>query len=188
MRLHYTEDKINVVEGNRSCFSWQSHVTCKHCGKMYFLNDTAYDTKCKASRSEKWMHCTHKYTHTHMCVCVCVLICPQPTLDPSSNVTRILKGFLLTEERQCTYNVTFRRGRAAIVAVQKQHVLHILSVLSSMQFAGAIPSSVAYQALQHISTLSHNDTSFRQTVVQHSKVCFDFLYNSVWTISRSKKN
>ena len=30
--------------------------------------------------------------------------------------------------RQCTYNVTLRRVRATIVVVDKQYVLHILSV------------------------------------------------------------
>ena len=32
------------------------------------------------------------------------------------------------QDRQCTYNVTLRRFRATIVAVEKQYVLHILSV------------------------------------------------------------
>ena len=32
------------------------------------------------------------------------------------------------EDRQCTYDVTLRRVRATIVAVEKQYVLHILSV------------------------------------------------------------
>jgi hypothetical protein len=35
---------------------------------------------------------------------------------------------LLQYGRQCTYNVTLRRVRAAIVAVEKQWVLHNLSV------------------------------------------------------------
>jgi len=32
------------------------------------------------------------------------------------------------QERQCTYNVTMRRVRATIVAVERQLVLHIVSV------------------------------------------------------------
>jgi len=41
---------------------------------------------------------------------------------PFSNKTGI------KQERQCTYNVTLRRVRAAIVAMEKQLVLHNLSV------------------------------------------------------------
>jgi len=32
------------------------------------------------------------------------------------------------QDRQCTYNVTLRRVRVTTVAVEKQQVLHILSV------------------------------------------------------------
>ena len=32
------------------------------------------------------------------------------------------------EDRKCTYNLTFRHVRAAMVAVEKQHVLHNMSV------------------------------------------------------------
>jgi len=34
----------------------------------------------------------------------------------------------LSQDRQCTYDVTLRRCRASIVAVEKQLVLHILRV------------------------------------------------------------
>jgi len=34
----------------------------------------------------------------------------------------------LQQDRQCTYNVTLRRVRTTIIAMEKQYVLHILSV------------------------------------------------------------
>jgi hypothetical protein len=69
------------------------------------------------------------HTHTHIYIYIYIYIksryahSPQPTLDRSSSVTRILKDFYW-QEWQCRYNVTFRRFHAAIVAVEKQSVLH----------------------------------------------------------------
>jgi hypothetical protein len=34
----------------------------------------------------------------------------------------------MKQDRQCTYNITLRRGDANTVAVEKQQVLHILGV------------------------------------------------------------
>ena len=36
--------------------------------------------------------------------------------------------FKKQQDRQCTYNVTFRRVRAINVEMEKLHVLHILSI------------------------------------------------------------
>jgi len=41
---------------------------------------------------------------------------------------RLQLELILYQERQCTYNVQSKRARATIDAVDKQKVLHILSV------------------------------------------------------------
>jgi hypothetical protein len=38
-------------------------------------------------------------------------------------------GTLTWQDRQCTYNVTWRRVRATFAVVERQYILHILSVL-----------------------------------------------------------
>jgi len=40
--------------------------------------------------------------------------------------------------RQCTYNVTLRRVRATIAALEKQYVLHILNVFVALGFQNAM--------------------------------------------------
>jgi len=40
----------------------------------------------------------------------------------------VFKGLTYNKDRQCTHNVTLRRVRATIVAVENQSVLHNLSV------------------------------------------------------------
>ena len=69
------------------------------------------------------------------------------------------------QDRQCTYNVTFRCVPATIVTGGKQYVLHNLSVYLwpwvSMQCTCAIMSSVACRG-KHFSTLSHARHDFRQ--------------------------
>ena len=79
--------------------------------------------------------------------------------------------------RQLLYvHVTLRRIRATIVAVEKQQVLHNLSVclqpqVSSMKCARAILSSEACLALLYISTLSHKWPNFRGEKVTEHKKC-----------------
>jgi len=72
------------------------------------------------------------------------------------------------QDRHCTYNVTLRRSRVTIVAVEKQWILHILSVLSAVlviqhaeRVRRIILSSVAFLGLPHFSTLCHKLLDFR---------------------------
>jgi hypothetical protein len=65
-------------------------------------------------------------------------------------------------ETQCTHHTTLKHIHAATVAVEKQNILHILSVCfvaSAIQHAKRMPStvlpSVACPALQYFPTLSH---------------------------------
>jgi len=65
--------------------------------------------------------------------------------------------------KQCTYNVTLRRVRAATVAMEKQRVLHYLSVcICGHKYpACAVMSSVAFPYVQYFSALSHERYDFR---------------------------
>ena len=69
------------------------------------------------------------------------------------------------QDRQCRNILTLRHVRATIVTVDKQQVLHILSVClqtwaSSVQCASA--QSVASSAVCYFSTLSHKRQDFRK--------------------------
>ena len=69
------------------------------------------------------------------------------------------------------HNVTSRRVRVIIFAVEKQWVLYGLSVrICSLQFACAMLSSVTYPALQYFSTLSHKRLDFLERDTE-SKIC-----------------
>jgi len=57
-----------------------------------------------------------------------------------------------------------------------------------MQCADAMLSSMACPAVQYFSTLPHKQHDFRRNIYWKQNVCFGFLYNFVWNISRSKKN
>ena len=68
------------------------------------------------------------------------------------------------------------RFRAAIVAVEKERVLHNLCVyflpwVSSMQSECVILPSVACPALQNFSTFSHKRNDFRKKKVSEYKIC-----------------
>ena len=72
------------------------------------------------------------------------------------------------QDRQCTCNVTTRRVLSTTVTVEKQYVLHILSLclqpqLSCMQSACAVLyCHLACMDLQNFSTLSHKRHDFWQ--------------------------
>jgi len=65
-------------------------------------------------------------------------------------------------DRQCTYNVILRCVHATIVAVEKSVNITTVCVVVVLQRTRAIFSSVAYPALQNISTLSHKHQDFRK--------------------------
>jgi hypothetical protein len=85
---------------------------------------------------------------------------------------------MFQQERQCTYNVILRRVRETIVAVQKQKLLHILSVESvalviqhAKSMSSSILSSVASLAPSYFSTLSHKRHDFREKKMAEQKIC-----------------
>jgi hypothetical protein len=87
----------------------------------------------------------------------------------------------LNQDRQCTYSETPRRVRANIVVVEKQWVLHNISVcICSLRYpecnAHTPLSSVACPALQYLSKLPHKRHDFRNMSYWPQNVCFDFLY------------
>ena len=109
----------------------------------------------------------------------------------SSSVTKTL----LKHDRQCTYNVVFRRVRVTTFDVEKSQVLHILSVclqpqLSSMKCAIVILSSVTRPALQNCTTLSHKRHDFRikKKLLNTKCVFLVFSVTFVCNISYSKKS
>jgi hypothetical protein len=82
-------------------------------------------------------------------------------------------------DRQCSYNVTLRCVRATIVAVEKQLVLHILSVcVGSLRY-------LAWNAQAPYFLLWHD---FRKKKVIENKMRVLILYTTfVWKFSNSKK-
>jgi hypothetical protein len=90
------------------------------------------------------------------------------------------------QERQRKYDVTMRNIRATIVAVEKQEVLHILSVRVFLPVASdpqremsmrhiAICSFSSSTTFFH--TKNHKLHDFPKKEVTEHKKCFDFIYN-----------
>ena len=48
--------------------------------------------------------------------------------NEKENSLLLIQEVIRIQDRQCTYNVTMRRVRATVVAVERQYVLLILSV------------------------------------------------------------
>ena len=91
----------------------------------------------------------------------------------------------------CT--VTVGRVRVAIVAVEKEQVLHILSgcvwpLLSSTQYACAISPSVACPAVPYYPTLSHKTPIFGKKVTEHKMCVLSFSTTFSRNTSNSRKN
>jgi hypothetical protein len=81
---------------------------------------------------------------------------------------------------QCTFNVTSRRVRVPIVVVEKQRVLHNLSVcICSLRYPACNARapycpSVAYLAVPRFSTFSHKCHDFRGEKLLKIKRVFRF--------------
>jgi hypothetical protein len=89
-------------------------------------------------------------------------------------------------------NVTSGRVRAAIVAMEKQKILHLLRVhlqpyLSSMQRACAVLSNVARPAVQYFFTWSDKRYDIRKKKVLKTSFVLILSIKLVWNFSHSKK-
>ena len=88
-----------------------------------------------------------------------------------------VRGYL-PQDRQCAYNVTLRRVRSTIVVVEKQWVLHNLSVSIALVIQHAMRMrhifSVVCPALQYFPTYFIKGTIFVQKLLS-TKCVFRFL-------------
>ena len=88
--------------------------------------------------------------------------CDKVKLSPG--LTSQGNGETISQDRQCTNNVTSRHVCATVVAVEKQRVLHSLCVFVALIIQHAmrcvVLSSVAYPDLQRSSALSHKRNAF----------------------------
>ena len=97
--------------------------------------------------------------------------------------------------RQCTYTVTMKCARVAIVAVEKRWLLHVLSVcLCSCLAYPAYKSNahfIAIRGLSHSTTLPHIITHSapfsKEKKSAHLKCVLIFPNTFVWNISHCKK-
>jgi hypothetical protein len=86
--------------------------------------------------------------------------------------------FLKNKTGDVYINLTLRGVRVTTVVVEKQKVLHILSVSAAlvmehaMRMRRIILSPVACLAVQHFSTLSHKWQDFQKNVTEHKMYLF----------------
>ena len=98
----------------KSCFIWV--LLLKLLVAMY--NETFLHTMdaCMHSDVQAYIH-TIKYSSVNIC---CITdMSPNPQLSSITKIWRFLRANT-KHDRQCTYNVTLRRVREAIVAGEKQ--------------------------------------------------------------------
>jgi hypothetical protein len=99
----------------------------------------------------------------------------------------------MSQDKQCSYDVTTKRGRATILAVEKQ-----LSITSSeceslalvIQHARGMRDmwSVIYPVLQHSSALSRKLHQFPWNIIEYKICVLIFSITFVLNISNFKKN
>ena len=121
--------------------------------------------------------------NTHIIPVVCEEVQIQPTnfLHRTATADRRKRRHESEQGRQFSCNVIPRSIRVTIVAVEKQYVLHILSMclqpqVHSMQCARGTFSSVACPALQQFPHYVINETIFGRKNIGHIVFC-DFLCN-----------
>ena len=111
-----------------------------------------------------------------------------------SNISHCKKNWARYDEhdRQCTYNVTLRRVRATTVAVEKQWVLHNLSVFVPLDIQHAMGMHHVICGLPHSTIFFHiisQTARFKKKkVFEHKTRVSNFSTTFVWNIFRSKKN
>ena len=89
------------------------------------VNNYMFRPKTAIFRLSQLQFCSKSVIYIYMCVCLYCIV---------------MVMFIYDYERQCTYNVTMGRVRVTKVAVEKQQLLHILTMrlqlsLSRMQRA-----------------------------------------------------
>jgi hypothetical protein len=101
----------------------------------------------------------------------------------------------MEQYRQCTYNLTLRRVRATIVAVEKQWVLHILSVYVYVSIYACVacnalaPYYIVNCDLYGSTEFSHITQSrhgFRKRYLKYKVCVLAFFTTSVWNTSQPK--
>jgi hypothetical protein len=103
-----------------------------------------------------------------------------------------LKKTLTQRDRQCTYDVTWRRVRAAIVAVEEQYYIFWVC-LCSLRYPACNAHASYFHLwpvrLYYIFPRLVNGTIFgKKKKLLNTKCVWIFSTNFVWNISRSKKN
>jgi hypothetical protein len=92
----------------------------------------------------------------------------------------------IQRDRQSANNVTMRRVIAAIVAVEKQSMLHIVKDTTHMRHivvCGLSGSTVFFHIISYTTRFLK-----KKNIIEYKYMCFHFMYKFCLNISRSKNN